>query len=42
METDHLVLLGDVMQERVFVVGEECVGHPNALRELPGQGHHVT
>ncbi len=42
METDHLVLLSDVVQERVFVVSEERVWYPDALGELARQRHDVT
>ncbi len=41
METHHLVLLGDVMQEGMFVIGEEGVRHPYLLSKVPGQCHTV-
>ena len=41
VETNHFVLLGDVVQERVFVVGEERVGNPDLVGEVSGEGHRV-
>ena len=38
VQPDHLVLLGDVVQEAVLVVGEERVGHPDLLRKVAGEG----
>ena len=41
VQSHHLVFVRDVMQERVFVVGEECVWHPDLLGEVARQSHEA-
>lgn len=41
METYLLVLLCDLMQKRVFVVGKESVRHPNLVTKVACQSHDI-
>lgn len=38
LQSNHLVLFGDFVEEGVLVVGEERVGHPDLLREVATEG----
>ena len=40
-ESDHFVFLGDIVKERVFVVGEECVWNPDFLGKISRQGEII-
>ena len=42
MQTHHLVFVGDVMEERVLVIGEERVWDPDLFCEVAGQGHRLA
>jgi len=39
VDADHLILLGNFVQERMFVVGEERVGDPDLVREVTRESH---
>ena len=42
MKTHHFVLLCNIVEERMFIIREEGVRHPDLLSEITCQRHTIT